>query len=56
MKPSIKLAKSIIGSFLVNVRHHPEFLKTQESGSKICERNFLVGKVLEAIQDLEKEL
>lgn len=56
MKPSIKKARSIVSSFTVNVKHHPEFITKSESGSVFCERNYKVALAIEAINNLSKEI
>ena len=56
MKPNLKTAKTIVGTFLINVRKNPEHLVTHESGSQTCERNKLVAQCLLAIDELKESL
>ena len=54
--PNLKMARSIVASFLVNVKTHPEYLTWEEWGSKTCERNWKVAKAMLAIDELSKIL
>lgn len=39
MTPNLKTARSIVSSFAVNVKLHPEYIVTNENGTQLCERN-----------------
>ena len=55
--PNLDLAKKIIWSFLIDVKKYPEHLQQYlDSTSKGCERNYLVAKCIEAIDNLKKWL
>lgn len=56
MKANLKTARSIICSYTVNIKQHPEFLVDNEWGSQSCERNRLVANCMMAIDELKKSL
>lgn len=53
---SLQLARSIIYSFVVNIKQHPEFAEINEDWITYCERNFKVWNAICAIDELIKSL
>lgn len=57
MITNLALARSIVGSFIVNVKHHPEYLVTDPlTQVQTCERNYKVAIAMQAIDSLIKSL
>ena len=56
MTPSLKTARSIVASFSVNVKLHPEYLTTHENLTQSCDRNFKVWQAIMAIDELIRSL
>jgi hypothetical protein len=57
IEPNLKLARSIVTSFLVNVKKNPEYLRQSEKWtSQTCDRNMKVAVCMEAIDDLINSL